>query len=77
MTPSIGRIVHFYPNPLNPTGHPSAAIIASVHEAQLDAERKMVNLCVISHDGSTSSVRDVPFAAEPTPGHWTWPPRLA
>ncbi|UVK59284.1 hypothetical protein SEA_PHEROBRINE_1 [Gordonia phage Pherobrine] len=72
MNPSIGRIVH-YQSYGTPKGEylpePRAAIITEVHED------KKVGLCVLNPTGQFFN-REVPFAEEPTPGHWNWPPRV-
>ncbi|MFC9432712.1 hypothetical protein [Nocardia sp. NPDC057030] len=69
--PSIGRIVH-YQSYGTPGGEfapePRAAIITDTGESGT------VGLCVLNPTGIYFN-RDVPFAHEPTPGHWSWPPR--
>lgn len=35
----------------------------------------VVGLCVLNPTGQFFN-RDVPYADEPTPGHWNWPPRV-
>jgi hypothetical protein len=71
VSPSVGRIVH-YQSYGTPGGEflpaPRAAIIAEVHE---DGE---VTVVVLNPTGLFFN--RVPFAAEPTPGHWNWPPRV-
>ncbi|RYF60306.1 MAG: hypothetical protein EOO27_06340 [Comamonadaceae bacterium] len=78
--PSIGRIVH-YQSYGTPRGEylpePRAAVITEVRYAQLtpgsDPEQ-VVGLCVLNPTGQFFN-QNVPFAEEPTPGHWNWPPR--
>lgn len=69
--PTIGRIVH-YQSFGTPGGEylpePRAAIITEV-------TGDTVGLFVANPTGLFLN-RDVPFAAEPTPGHWNWPPRI-
>lgn len=72
MEPTIGRIVH-YQSYGTPNGEylpePRASIITEVHDNQT------VGLCVLNPTGQFFN-REVPFAEEPTPGHWNWPPRV-
>lgn len=66
--PSVGRIVHFHPRVINPM--PEAAIVMYVHE-----DGSTVTLTAFTPVGP--DVEDaVPFAETPTPGHWSWPPRV-
>ncbi len=71
--PSVGRIVH-YQSYGTPGGEykpaPRAAIVTDVTEGSLT-----VGLCVLNPTGMFFN-RDVPFSAEPKPGHWNWPPRV-
>lgn len=71
MTPSIGRIVHYHSYG-TPGGEylpePRAAIITSVSKSH-------VGLCVLNPTGMFF-IQLVPFAEQPTPGHWNWPPRV-
>lgn len=78
-TPSIGRIVHYQPAAITdesgaPIGvdgvKPRAAIIADA-----DASGR-VTLHVFPPNGDNVVVRDVTFADRPTPGCWSWPPRV-
>lgn len=81
MKPSIGRIVlyHSYGTPGGEyLPEPRAAIITEVGSDQPGAVYKpagAVGLCVLNPGGMFFN-RDVPFAEEPTPGHWNWPPRV-
>lgn len=71
--PTVGRIVH-YQSYGTPGGEykplPRAAVITEVSESQ----PFLVGLCVLNPTGQFFN-RDVPYALEPTPGHWSWPPR--
>lgn len=72
MTPSIGRIVH-YQSYGTPRGEylpaPRAAVITEYEDDGT------VGLCVLNPTGMFFN-QGVPFAEEPTPGHWNWPPRV-
>lgn len=83
--PSIGRVVH-YQSYGTPKGEylpePRAAIITEVPELLSEGPNtgpdgyvKSVGLCVLNPTGQFFN-RDVPYADEPTPGHWNWPPRV-
>ena len=62
-TPSIGRIVH-----LQDGTKIGAAIITAVHEDG-------VSLTAFQPDYLPGYVRGhIPYAGDPTPGHWSWPP---
>jgi hypothetical protein len=72
MTPSIGRIVHMTSRG-SADGQfppaPRAAVITAVHD------EGRVDLCVLNPTGLFFDL-GVPYAEEPTPGHWSWPPRV-
>lgn len=79
--PSIGRIVH-YQSYGTPGGEylpePRAAIITEIGSDQPAADLKSegaVGLAVLNPTGFFFN-RDVPFAEQPTPGCWNWPPRV-
>jgi hypothetical protein len=79
-TPSVGRIVHFQTYGTPGGEHPSepiAAIITAVRAAGPVPEHGVpyVDLFAIYPNG-TSHKSDIPFAEDPTPGHWNWPPRV-
>lgn len=69
--PTIGRIVH-YQSYGSPGGEylpePRAAVITEV------GDDGTVGLCVLNPTGMFFN-QAVPFADEPAPGRWNWPPR--
>lgn len=71
--PSIGRIVHYHSYG-TPGGEylpePRAAIITAAAPDQLH-----VGLAVLNPTGLFFT-QTVPYADAPTPGHWSWPPRV-
>jgi hypothetical protein len=69
-SPSIGRIVH-YTASCGDTG-PYAGIIVKVTDP---GPAGVVTLVTFGEDSFYHN-RDVPFSAEPQPGHWSWPPRV-
>lgn len=65
--PTIGRIVHYHPNPGEP---PEAALVIAVHSDTT------VNLQVCNAAGTWSTKSSVPVYAEGQAGQfWAWPPR--
>lgn len=79
MTPTIGRTVHYqsYGTPGGEYGsEPRAAIITAVFNGQ-DEETGdgFVSLAVLNPTGLFFH-QAVPYAETPTPGHWSWPPRV-
>ena len=79
MEPSIGRIVH-YQSYGTPNGEylpePRAAIITKVNKAGDDSYGLgLVGLVVMNPTGMFFN-ENVPYAEEPTPGCWNWPPRV-
>ncbi|AEK10013.1 hypothetical protein FDH96_gp102 [Mycobacterium phage Rey] len=81
MNPSIGRIVHYHSYG-TPGGEylseARAAIITAVYEdghELADPSKVHVGLAVLNPTGMFFN-QLVPFAEEPTPGHWSWPPRV-
>jgi hypothetical protein len=86
--PTVGRVVHYqsYGTPGGEfTPEPRAAIITEVDACDDSAVPGIcdtghigcprVGLCVLNPTGQYFN-RDVPYAPEPTPGHWNWPPRV-
>ncbi|AID59104.1 hypothetical protein PBI_EMERSON_4 [Mycobacterium phage Emerson] len=76
MTPTVGRIVH-YQSYGTPGGEylpePRAAIVTAIPYAA-HGDTSTVSLCVLNPTGMFFNV-EVPYADEPTPGRWNWPPR--
>lgn len=71
MIPSIGRIVHYqkYGTPGGEhKAEPSPAVITKVL-----ADNKC-SLFVMNPNGCYFN--ETPYAEVPTPGHWTWPPKV-
>lgn len=83
MTPSVGRIVHFYPDVAGTPNEPLPAIITRVrwNEQSLGLLRVRIKLM---YDGSVrgalqyceGAILEPPYSDEPKAGHWTWPPRV-
>jgi hypothetical protein len=72
-SPSIGRIVHYhsYGTPGGEyVSEPRAAVVTCVYEGTMAA-----GLAVLNPTGMFFR-ETVPFAEEPTPGCWSWPPRV-
>jgi hypothetical protein len=63
--PTVGRIVHYQ---ATEGDRPCAALIVAVYP-------RGVNLEVFGPTGVNVHRQHVPFAEEPTPAHWSWPPR--
>lgn len=79
--PSIGRIVH-YQSYGTPGGEHEpetlAAIVTKVKGCDPELGRDgcpHVSLRVF-YDNGDSNKPEVPYAEVPTPGHWSWPPRV-
>lgn len=74
MQPTVGRIVH-YQSYGTPGGEyqpePRAAVVTQV---ALGSARQFVGLAILNPTGMFFNAA-VPYASEPTPGHWNWPPR--
>jgi hypothetical protein len=75
MKPSIGRIVH-YQSYGTPGGEYLAEPRAAVITALVDGhDHGYVGLAVFNPTGMFFHT-EVPFSADPKPGHWSWPPRV-
>lgn len=85
MKPTVGRIVHYqaygtpggeYPSieraAVVTAVEPRALSIAQAAELPEEAQFK-VSLCVLNPTGQFFN-QDVPYSAEPKPGHWNWIP---
>jgi hypothetical protein len=75
MKPTIGRIVHFH----HTDGRVLAAIVTAVysdtHVALTVFQPGAAPGYATEGTDPKSPVARIPHAEEPTPGHWTWPPR--
>lgn len=71
--PTVGRMVH-YQSYGTPNGEyksePRAATITQVNDDQGN-----VGLFIMNPSGLFFP-NNVPYSAEPKPGHWNWPPRV-
>ncbi len=75
--PSVGRVVHYqsFGTPGGEyTSQPRAAIITAVQWRE-GTQPPVISLCILNPTGMFFNL-DVPFSAEPKPGHWNWPPRV-
>lgn len=72
--PTVGVIVH-YQSYGTPGGEylpePRAAIVTKVGGQFVNDDT--VGLCILNPTGQFFNT-SVPYAGEPTPGHWNWPP---
>lgn len=80
MTPSVGRIVHMTSRGSADGQFPPAtraAVVTAVHWSPETPEPTVesVDLCVLNPTGLFFDL-GVPYAETPTPGHWSWPPRV-
>lgn len=76
MKPSVGRIVHYTPRyPDDKPGGPWAALIVFVAAEEVDG-MPLVNLTGFDPHGDKFAPRAVKYSEEPTPGCWSWPPRV-
>lgn len=79
-TPAVGRIVHYHSYG-TPGGEflpePRAAIITAVRSIVPDHPEltQYASLAVLNPTGMFFN-ENVPYSAEPKPGHWSWPPRV-
>jgi len=83
MIPTVGRLVHYQAYGTPGGEYPSierAAVVTAVEPhykpirdgSPEEAEYK-VSLCVLNPTGQFFN-QDVPYSAEPKPGHWNWMP---
>lgn len=78
MIPTLGRIVHY----TGERGVEYAAIIHRVRAKQdlpigAAGETGFVVSLAVFYDGWLGWIVAAPYAADPTPEHWHWPPRVA
>lgn len=72
MTPTVGRIVHYYTgNARDALQGPMAALV--VFEA---AERPSLHVFARFGEASDFHVAAAPYSETPKAFHWTWPPRV-
>lgn len=74
MKPTIGRVVHYIEHGGGGAGPDGDTFAALVVRVTYDGHRELVDLVAFS-SYSVRHYHDVPFAEEPTSGHWSWPPR--
>lgn len=67
-TPSVSRLVHYT---TDPGGATRAALITDVHEDGSTADLLIFNQVA----PYVHPLPGVPYSAEPSPGHYNWPPR--
>lgn len=67
-SPSVGRMVHYYP-PEGQGGGFYAAIIVQVNSGGMNVELATFG------PNSLYFQHGVEFSPEPKPGHWSWPKR--
>ncbi len=86
MKPTVGRLVHYQAYGTPGGEYPSierAAVVTAV-ESRHDASGPetenppeeaffKVSLCILNPTGQLFN-QDVPYSAEPKPGHWNWMP---
>ena len=78
MKPTVGRIVHYYPDATSITldrwgEGPYAAVVTAVHQD----DSMVVSLAVFARPGDDVfgvALSDIPFGREGT-RRWCWPPR--
>ncbi|QJD50406.1 hypothetical protein SEA_CHRIS_3 [Mycobacterium phage Chris] len=74
MNPSVGRIVHFVPPNVEPADA-AAEVRAAIVTDVLSASTGLVGLAVFMPYG-IAVPPEVAHADTPTPGCWSWPPRV-
>jgi hypothetical protein len=77
-TPSIGRIVHFYPPQATPGDGDVAwaALITCVNPRARQEPDNGISAAVFLPSGTAMAYPFIPFSDTPKPGHWSWPPRI-
>lgn len=73
--PSVGRIVHYHSYGTPGGEYKSTARAAIVTATYPENEPDYVDICVLNPEGMFFN-RAVKFSEEPTPGCWSWPPRV-
>jgi hypothetical protein len=78
MKPTVGRTVH-YQSYGSPGGEykslPRAAIITQTQAENPLLSETIVGLAILNPTGMYFNEK-TPYAEVPTPGHWSWPPRV-
>jgi hypothetical protein len=78
MKPTVGRIVH-YQSYGSPGGEykslPRAAVITQTQAENPELGDGVVGLAIFNPTGMFFNEK-IPYAETPTPGHWSWPPRV-
>lgn len=80
--PAVGRIVHYTSASFGtdyPEGITHAAIViglASDGNPYLEVLRSPLGDAPCNWDSYGPDGGGIPFAETPTPGHWSWPPRI-
>lgn len=71
--PSPGRVVHYYlaMHDVAEDSRPRVALITQVRTDTVD-----LHVFIEDKDQPVAFVQWVPFASEPMPGCWSWPPRV-
>lgn len=72
--PDIGGIVHYYSYGIEKLEPRAAIVTAAAIPGISEDGAPRVSLCVLKPSGLFFDL-DVPYAAQPKPGHWSWPPR--
>lgn len=72
MEPSVGRIVHYQSYGTPGGEYPSTERAAVITEV---VGGGAVGLCVLNPEGLFFN-KDVPYSEQPSPGCWSWPPRV-
>ena len=72
MTPTVGRIVHYYTgNAREALAGPFAALVVEENGA-----RPSLHVFAKTGTGSDYCVNGTPYSEEPKAFHWTWPPKV-
>lgn len=79
-TPSIGRIVHYYPIRVPGYGGsaegPYAAMVTALNPMpNMPNSADSIAATVFLPSGTPMGNPFIPHSEHPQPGHWSWPPR--
>lgn len=75
MTPTVGRIVHYYPTTDTMWPGPLAALVTKVPPDETPKRATAIRLRITAPDKADDIDVDAEYSSDPTPGCWTWPPR--